>query len=504
MALQNFVDRSLPAISAEWLNQVDVMKESVVNVKDPRYGAVGDGATDDTAAIQAAIDFVSGTNGGTVYFPAGNYKTSATITVASAGTRIVGSGRNSTSILANFRGGAVIEVTASRCEIADLAVSSLSGSARRSASPLGVTPPSTAVDGNSLDYGLLFRQAPALTFTSVHRVEIVNQPADGLVFYGAGSCSRFEQVNINNCGGHGMYFDNGTRGGYSYDRPGIVDIVDCLIQLCWGHGIALGTEMSNSCYRFNLVNNEVFTNCLGDGGADQPTFYASLKGEIALRVENAVIELGATGFSNVGILLAVCRFVQIRTPRLIDCANYGVYIGPSCDSITVSDPYFSSSPTVAGFRVGATCENVRFDGLETGSITTLISSDSECRAIVNNKLHYTVPGSSTLWAAESNVSSTVVGGLLAVTSGIVSIVGEGDAADSISRIRFALGIEVPDYYRFTLCNFNAYNITLQDMAALGGTANLQLQGANAVLEPGESLSFIVKNGVYYAIGREIP
>lgn len=43
----------------------------VVNVKD--FGAVGDGVTDDTAAIQAAIDYAGGKGCGTVFFPAGTY-----------------------------------------------------------------------------------------------------------------------------------------------------------------------------------------------------------------------------------------------------------------------------------------------------------------------------------------------------------------------------------------------------------------------------------------------
>ncbi|MDO8472954.1 MAG: glycosyl hydrolase family 28-related protein [Dehalococcoidia bacterium] len=50
------------------------------SVKD--WGAKGDGATDDTAAIQAAIDAVySGDGGGTIGFPHGQYKVSSTITV---------------------------------------------------------------------------------------------------------------------------------------------------------------------------------------------------------------------------------------------------------------------------------------------------------------------------------------------------------------------------------------------------------------------------------------
>ncbi|WP_460427392.1 glycosyl hydrolase family 28-related protein, partial [Azotobacter armeniacus] len=44
------------------------------NIKD--FGAMGDGATDDTAAIQAAIDAAHASGGGTVYLPAGEYRIS--------------------------------------------------------------------------------------------------------------------------------------------------------------------------------------------------------------------------------------------------------------------------------------------------------------------------------------------------------------------------------------------------------------------------------------------
>jgi len=53
---------------------------SVIDVKG--YGAVGDGVTDDAAAINAAIT-AAAVDGGTVYFATGNYKHNSAITLAS-------------------------------------------------------------------------------------------------------------------------------------------------------------------------------------------------------------------------------------------------------------------------------------------------------------------------------------------------------------------------------------------------------------------------------------
>lgn len=56
---------------------VDSKLKDTVSVKD--FGAVGDGTTDDTAAIQAAITAV---DSGTVFFPKGTYKTTAKLFTA--------------------------------------------------------------------------------------------------------------------------------------------------------------------------------------------------------------------------------------------------------------------------------------------------------------------------------------------------------------------------------------------------------------------------------------
>ena len=55
------------------------------------FGAVGDGSTDDTAEIQAAIDAVRAVGGGVLLFPAGTYKISATLTTCDS-VYLVGEG----------------------------------------------------------------------------------------------------------------------------------------------------------------------------------------------------------------------------------------------------------------------------------------------------------------------------------------------------------------------------------------------------------------------------
>jgi parallel beta-helix repeat protein len=103
MASTNFVDHET-VIPASWLNDVDDVCYKAANringavdreqldfnadwttVKS--FGATGDGVTDDTEAIQAALD-----EGGTIYFPAGTYIISDTLNITVDGTRLIGWG----------------------------------------------------------------------------------------------------------------------------------------------------------------------------------------------------------------------------------------------------------------------------------------------------------------------------------------------------------------------------------------------------------------------------
>ena len=65
---------------AEWFNDVnDAIYENVYNVRNSAYGAVGNGSTDDTTAVQSALTAGAGKN---VFFPPGTYKITSTLAVS--------------------------------------------------------------------------------------------------------------------------------------------------------------------------------------------------------------------------------------------------------------------------------------------------------------------------------------------------------------------------------------------------------------------------------------
>lgn len=102
MADTLFSDVTGTPIVATWLNDINdhVYKGKVldtsnwINVKDPTYGAKGDGSTDDTTAIQNAL--TAATTGNTVFIPftTSFYKLTNTLTVPD-GVSVIGAGYNS-------------------------------------------------------------------------------------------------------------------------------------------------------------------------------------------------------------------------------------------------------------------------------------------------------------------------------------------------------------------------------------------------------------------------
>ena len=102
---------------------VESKLQDVVSVKD--FGAVGDGVTDDTVAIQNAINAVGLAGGGTVFLPAGVYLTSNTLTISDSGIGLMGAGNTQTTIKGNFANGDIVHVYNISAEIKNLFVTNL-------------------------------------------------------------------------------------------------------------------------------------------------------------------------------------------------------------------------------------------------------------------------------------------------------------------------------------------------------------------------------------------
>jgi hypothetical protein len=82
-----YVPTATGGATATWQAQNAQAQDLTVSVKD--YGAGGQGVTDDTTAIQNAINAVSTAGGGTVFFPPGSYVITASLMLKN-GVKLVG------------------------------------------------------------------------------------------------------------------------------------------------------------------------------------------------------------------------------------------------------------------------------------------------------------------------------------------------------------------------------------------------------------------------------
>lgn len=177
-----------------------MIEGAVVNVLD--YGAVGNGTTDDTAAITAAL-----ATGASVYFPEGTYKTGQQ-TLSTAGQTLFGAGENSV-ILASTAGADLLVVEADYVTIRDL---------RMNGAETGATNSNFAV---FTDAG-----APAQFLT-----------VSNVLFSGASAATGFNNA---------VKFDAGSHYG---------SVIGCSIERLWGNLSGNGYGVLNAANNVSICDN---------------------------------------------------------------------------------------------------------------------------------------------------------------------------------------------------------------------------------------------------------
>lgn len=352
-----------------WLVAEEVLNQRwFASVNDTRFGATGNGVTDDYAAIQAAIDAAVAAGGGTVYVPPGIYLVSATLSWTAAPVLLIGAAMNATEIRATHSGGAVIRVGYLGSAVARMRVGA---SAARTAGAAGTNvgildmPPDTVGAGTDECF--------------YEQVYITSQPSHGLVFAANYKDTIVRHCRFGDIGGHGIYLEDGSTYGLvtNTERIGGVRIEHSRMFRCTGHGIAAGIASTTQAYRIVVDNVDAFHCALTAGvrnSAHCHWFYCE-----NLEVKNC----GIGGFSGtaprvlaVGGIYANGRNAQIINNRYIDVLGNAVTLGPESDGAEVKHLHVTGDVIVAldpAVVVESGCTGVTVKTGNASNITKLMT-----------------------------------------------------------------------------------------------------------------------------------
>jgi hypothetical protein len=290
----------------------------MINVKASRWGAKGDGTTDDTAAIQAALTYAAGV---AVYFPPGIYLHSgALMTLDNDKTTIVAFGA---IIKRNNAFASAFRINADYCKIIGM-----------------------EIDGNGKDLSGIEVYG---NHNTLERCRTYNNGVHGFLFdgvSGVGSHSTFNRMTQCESSGNGQV-------GLCMSKS-----QDCWIEECWTYNNTFeGITSDDTSYRNTITRNKVMSNCTGGGAGN----ISIDKADLNIISHN---QIHGAGSSCPGIImnnnLAATNFCTIVGNMILDNASYGVYLkagtGGNSSNNVVSGNCFRGNGT-APVRLDSGCNN---------------------------------------------------------------------------------------------------------------------------------------------------
>lgn len=338
-----------------------------VNVKKT-YGATGNGATDDTAALQAAI-----TAGGSLYLPAGSYLLNGASGLSITGNAVTlrGAGAEATKIVigSGFTGTNAITVTGTNTQILDLSVNGASTTTTSTPAAHGIT-----VNGarrlkvDSCQFWYLNGYAVRALATSSNST---SNPHG----------TQLSRLRINQCSG-GIHFLGHTAQGYAVNSF----VTDVHIQQ---GGVSTGTNANLDGIRiedaWDVLGENVLTwmqagtgSALHIVGNCAASFLKNLDALGPTTAPNVLIEDGANGSpqnvqisggviqqGSVGVKVSGgSQHVHVDTVRIINNQGHGAQIDGTGAGIYLHKCFFSQS----GQAASGTVYDINWSGTATGHV----------------------------------------------------------------------------------------------------------------------------------------
>ena len=342
------------------------------------YGAVGDGVTNDAAAIQAAVDHAETIGeGALVHFPAGKYLVNTTITVRKSGVRLEGDGAPATWVVNGTTNGAAIQFgdgvsTYFRNGIRGMIVGQQSG----------VAP----VAGNC---GVKFTKCGNVF---VENFQVFQFPAalyDGLVFNNV-TQSYITNIGLQSCLEAAWRMENNTFGIFAANGRCDTSKYGMWFRDCQGIYMTNFDNYGNTKNAFNIGNAGLgdtrfffFTNCIGDTSGEHNWSITALQVGRFANCWGATQLVPETGFAGDGFYVSgiLCEDIAFSNCVAVSNNRHGInldyVVKASVDGCTLGSNF---APAFAGGKGPG-------NGVGTGGGSGLVIGSASSRVSVNGGIY---------------------------------------------------------------------------------------------------------------------